>query len=243
MRQRFETESPFLASVPRSRRPSLSCGTIGRGGRIRTGGLGVPNAARCQAAPRPAETIVEATTVARRSMPVNYWRRGCSSMVEPQPSKLVMRVRFPSPAQIPRRETGGRARSLHPRGLRNGSFSPLQSVVAPVAQGIERLPSKQRVGGSNPSRRTGCQGLCSILREILAGEHQIVEEVPVRDVVFILGHHRVQVRPNHERSFRTDTSTGEFVSQLYPPAPGTPDGCGRVAGATHSPFVESCCRG
>ena len=37
--------------------------------------------------------------------PVRYWRRtsadvsrGCSSMVEPQPSKLVMRVRFPSSA-------------------------------------------------------------------------------------------------------------------------------------------------
>lgn len=31
---------------------------------------------------------------------LNSQRRGCSSMVEPQPSKLMTRVRFPSPAPI-----------------------------------------------------------------------------------------------------------------------------------------------
>ena len=30
------------------------------------------------------------------------WPGGCSSMVEPQPSKLMMRVRFPSPAPTDR---------------------------------------------------------------------------------------------------------------------------------------------
>jgi hypothetical protein len=50
--------------------------------------------------------------------------RGCSSMVELQPSKLVAWVRFPSPAPC-----------------------------APVAQGIEHLPSKQGVAGSIPARR------------------------------------------------------------------------------------------
>ena len=40
---------------------------------------------------------------------------------------------------------GVRARSSGRRNLRR--------VRAPVAQGRERLPSKQRVGGSNPSGR------------------------------------------------------------------------------------------
>jgi hypothetical protein len=42
-----------------------------------------------------------------RRYPVRYWgrastdvSRGCSSMAEPQPSKLVMRVRFPSSALL-----------------------------------------------------------------------------------------------------------------------------------------------
>ena len=56
-------------------------------------------------------------------------RRGCSSMVELQPSKLAMRVRFPSPA---RRQT-----------------------CAPVAQWTEQEPSKLLAGGSNPSGGAG----------------------------------------------------------------------------------------
>ena len=41
--------------------------------------------------------------------------RGCSSMVEPQPSKLVMRVRFPSPAPArPRRARGALGRAGTP---------------------------------------------------------------------------------------------------------------------------------
>lgn len=56
--------------------------------------------------------------------------RGCSSMAELQPSKLVVRVRFPSPA----RWSGGDSR-----------------LEAPVAQRTEQEPSKLLVGGSNPS--------------------------------------------------------------------------------------------
>lgn len=59
-------------------------------------------------------------------------RRGCSSMVEPQPSKLVMRVRFPSPA------------------LRTDRMES-----APVAQRTEQEPSKLLVGGSNPPGGAG----------------------------------------------------------------------------------------
>src|SRR3990172_946642 len=55
--------------------------------------------------------------------------RGCSSMAELQPSKLVVRVRFPSPA----RWSGGNGR-----------------LGAPVAQRTEQEPSKLLVGGSNP---------------------------------------------------------------------------------------------
>ena len=53
--------------------------------------------------------------------------RGCSSMVELQPSKLAMRVRFPSPALVPIGDP------------------------APVAQWTEQEPSKLLAEGSNPS--------------------------------------------------------------------------------------------
>ncbi len=36
----------------------------------------------------------------------DYVPRGCSSMVEPQPSKLVVRVRSPSPARVAPKEEG-----------------------------------------------------------------------------------------------------------------------------------------
>ena len=54
---------------------------------------------------------------------------GCSSMVERQPSKLVARVRFPSPA-------------------------PKIFDMCLQLSWIEHRPSKARVGGSNPSRHT-----------------------------------------------------------------------------------------
>ena len=66
--------------------------------------------------------------------------RGCSSMVEPQPSKLVVRVRSPSPALMPGRILRLRHRSNRPFVNR-----------APVAQRTEQEPSKLLVGGSNPS--------------------------------------------------------------------------------------------
>ena len=59
-------------------------------------------------------------------------RCGCSSMVEPQPSKLVMRVRFPSSAPAP-------------------DIARACNLPAPVAQWTEQEPSKLLVEGSNPS--------------------------------------------------------------------------------------------
>ena len=52
---------------------------------------------------------------------------GCSSMVEPQPSKLMMWVRFPSPA-------------------------PVRKVAssAHIAQSVEHFLGKEEVTGSNP---------------------------------------------------------------------------------------------
>ena len=54
-----------------------------------------------------------------------YESGGCSSTVEPQPSKLMMWVRFPSPA-------------------------PVLRVLARIAQSVEHLHGKEGVTGSNP---------------------------------------------------------------------------------------------
>ena len=51
---------------------------------------------------------------------------GCSSVVELQPSKLIMWVRFPSPAPIPKKSS------------------------AHIAQSVEHFLGKEEVTGSNP---------------------------------------------------------------------------------------------
>ena len=78
----------------------------GAGAALRLGRRGAgtpdprPRLIRCA----PAATVTAcawraAARIARGGRPsYTASRRGCSSMVEPQPSKLVMRVRFPSPA-------------------------------------------------------------------------------------------------------------------------------------------------
>jgi hypothetical protein len=110
------------ASCHRSR-ARLSCRTdddgttwpiaISRGTRIRTGGLPLPKRTRYQAAPHPVMPTGATNHRATGSRLRQYERRdrrvgfsiidravscGCSSMVEPQPSKLVMPVRSRSPA-------------------------------------------------------------------------------------------------------------------------------------------------
>ncbi len=70
--------------------------------------------------------------------------RGCSSVVEPLPSKQAAWVRFPSPAlgenSLKRRRKGKRDRKP------GGSSQP-----AAVAQSVERVLGKDEVLGSNPS--------------------------------------------------------------------------------------------
>ena len=60
----------------------------------------------------------------------DHTKCGCNSMVECQPSKLITRVRFPSPAPF---------------------FCQKWQTSVPVAQGIEQRTSNPLVGGSIPS--------------------------------------------------------------------------------------------
>jgi hypothetical protein len=73
--------------------------------------------------------------------------RGCSSMVELQPSKLAMGVRFPSPA-----------------------------LRAPVAQGTEQRTSNPPVAGSNPAGRASkSSGFAGISQKRSARDGGITE--------------------------------------------------------------------
>ena len=60
---------------------------------------------------------------------------GCSSTVEPQPSKLMMWVRFPSPA---------------PEPVCDRCWSPYLEHSALIAQAVEHSLGKGEVTGSNP---------------------------------------------------------------------------------------------
>ncbi len=63
---------------------------------------------------------------------------GCSSMVEPQPSKLMMWVRSPSPAPAcVLKEPGS--------GWQDATF-----FVAHIAQSVEHFLGKEEVTGSSP---------------------------------------------------------------------------------------------
>ena len=61
---------------------------------------------------------------------------GCSSMVEPQPSKLKTRVRFPSPALA--------------SGSEGAEQAATGKVQAAVAQLVERVLGKDEVTGPTP---------------------------------------------------------------------------------------------
>ena len=65
-------------------------------------------------------------------------------MVELQPSKLIVRVRFPSPAPL-QRYLEHSARRTRP-----GSGCPDDHIVAHVAQSVEHLLGKEEVEGSIP---------------------------------------------------------------------------------------------
>ncbi len=94
-----------------------------------------------------------------RVEPASGTASGCSSMVEPQPSKLMTWVRIPSPApRVIRVETQlvasdgrrlltisrGQGRVAH-AGFDRGRYSP-----AHIAQSVEHFLGKEEVTGSNP---------------------------------------------------------------------------------------------
>ena len=74
-------------------------------------------------------------------------RCGSSSTVEPQPSKLMVRVRFPSPAPL-NVPCGSRITRFH--------------IVAHVAQSVEHLLGKEEVEGSIPFVSTILRGSACI---------------------------------------------------------------------------------
>jgi hypothetical protein len=82
---------------------------------------------------RAASIIVPGWLCAQARGESNDGLRGCSSMVEPQPSKLMVWVRFPSPApnSAPEECEGARG-SAH------------------IAQSVEHFLGKEEVTGSNP---------------------------------------------------------------------------------------------
>src|SRR5690606_27892499 len=64
---------------------------------------------------------------------------GCSSMVEPQPSKLMMWVRFPSPAP----EKNG-------HGEGGAATGGSRDASRPHSSAVEHFLGKEEVTGSNP---------------------------------------------------------------------------------------------
>jgi hypothetical protein len=76
---------------------------------------------------------------ARQALAPEDGSRGYSSMVEPQPSKLMARVRFPLPAPV-----RGQAGSGLP------GWVATRKGFAHIAQSVEHFLGKEEVTGSNP---------------------------------------------------------------------------------------------
>ena len=104
---RADQSAPGMRGAGRAAWERRGC----RGSRIRTGGLPLPKRTRYQAAPYPvcrptrARATISTAGAAGSRLPralchPGTGQRGRSSMVEPQSSKLITRVRFSSPARI-----------------------------------------------------------------------------------------------------------------------------------------------
>jgi hypothetical protein len=112
--------------------------------------------------------------------PFALWRvfspGGCSSMVEPQPSKLMMWVRFPSPAPI----IGDIRRHL--RAAETG-------CPAHIAQSVEHFLGKEEVTGSNPVMGSiFLAGGRSIRRQVACGPGGVVSPGASNPAYRILNH-------------------------------------------------------
>jgi hypothetical protein len=97
--------------------------------------------------PPPPDTRLGRATAIRR-------KRGCSSMVEPQPSKLMMWVRFPSPAPGVAGRCGRPQRPLAGSVGENSrvpvTAPGMNTSIAHIAQSVEHFLGKEEVTGSNP---------------------------------------------------------------------------------------------
>jgi hypothetical protein len=115
------TKHPDRSTEPASRRPQGARGTSGTS----PGYASVPGPRR--ASRRRASTLLRG--------PVSV-HAGVAQWLEPQPSKLVMGVRFPSPAPRPRRPGPRRARHAptdHPR--RPAALRPRRTPTRPATPG------------------------------------------------------------------------------------------------------------
>ena len=106
----------WVGAAPVGGAERSSAGISCRAGRIRTGDPLLPKQVRYQAAPQPV------SPAGARRHGILTGTGGCSSMVEPQPSKLVVRVRSPSSA--PRATLAGSRSPSRPRSSvdRAGAF-------------------------------------------------------------------------------------------------------------------------
>src|SRR5690606_7130428 len=96
------------------------------------------------------------------SYPLHHLSSGCSSMVEPQPSTLMVWVRLPSPApSAAGAEAGGgqdRIDGPGSTGLAGRAFGEDQ-LRAHVAQSVEHVLGKDEVTGSIPVVGSSSKGL------------------------------------------------------------------------------------
>jgi hypothetical protein len=111
----------------------------------------------------------ETFEVARRPSPGGTHdesQSGCSLMVKRQPSKLVTRVRFPSPAPVlsgtvmlvpPKGRHGAGPKAGAPCSSRVGAGGKMSRKDAAVAQSVEHFLGKEEVTGSIPVSSSSLQ--------------------------------------------------------------------------------------
>jgi hypothetical protein len=116
--------------------------------------------------------------------------RGCSSMAEPQPSKLVMGVRFPSPAPLFASARSGQQPCRPTASVRSmGSFEPLTKTCTGTHFGPSKTKPVEYSGSGHPvlpvstlGGRQAQRWIVSVLRS--AGLHLATVPPTVASVAF-----------------------------------------------------------